>query len=55
MMQGQNLSGGGLFVLAVYAVEVNVEVVKVENGEGCLNRVSFSNRFMISTQCCGYL
>ena len=54
-MQGQNLSGGGLFVLAVYAVEVNVEVVKVENGEGCLNRVSFSNRFMISTQCCGYL
>lgn len=55
MMQGQNLSGGGLFILAVYAVEVNVDVVKVENGEGCLNRVSFSNRFMISTQCCGYL
>lgn len=54
-MQGQNLSGGGLFILAVYAVEVNVDVVKVENGEGCLNRVSFSNRFMISTQCCGYL
>ena len=55
MMQGQNLSGGGLFILAVYAVEVNVDVVKVENGEGCLNRVSFSNRFMIFTQCCGYL
>lgn len=54
MMQGQILSGGGLFILAVYTIEVSVEVVKVENGEGRLNRVSFSNRFMIFTQCSGY-
>ena len=45
MMQGQILSGGEFFVLAVYAIEMNAEIVRVENGEGSLKRVSFRSRF----------
>ena len=55
MMQGQILSGGGLFLLAVYAIEMNAEIGRMENGEGSLNRVLFPNRFLIFTKCCGYL
>ena len=42
------------FLLAVYAIKMNAEIVRVENGEGSPHGVSFRNLNLIFTKCCCY-